>query len=159
MSTILKALKKAEEGMARNTLPGKILAADPAHPLGDMRAHARRRTVVLLSLLAVAAGLLYYMYYMRPGDPGAAVTPTEPARPALSVPTVAPVKEDHRGKDGAPPSLRLSGVLWDETKPIAILNGKPLTVGEEVDGARVVKIDLDGVKVRYNGREYVLSVE
>ena len=156
MSTILKALKKAEEGMARNTLPGKILVADPARPLGVMRIHIRVSTVVLLSLLVVIAGLAYYL---RPHERGAVVMKNDSARPALSVTTAAPVREAHGEENAALPPLRLSGVLWDKSKPLAILNGMPLAVGGEVEGAQVVKIGLDGVKVRYRGREHTLTVE
>jgi hypothetical protein len=156
MSTILKALKKAEEGMAQNTLPGKILAADSNRAYEDMRTHNRRRAVILLSLLAVAAGGVYY-YYMKPHERMAVAT--DVSRPAASAPTAAPIRQGSAQENVAPPPLRLSGVLWDDTKPIAILNGKPLAVGGEIDGARVVKIGLDGVKIRYNEREYTLTVE
>lgn len=156
MSTILKALKKAEDGMARNTLPGKILAPDAAGPPKGMRIPLRGRAVILLSSLAVIAGVAYYM---RPHERGAVVTKNDSARPASSTPTAAPVGKARGGEKGALPPLHLSGVLWDEAKPFAILNGKPLTVGGEIEGAQVVKIDMDGVKVRYNEREYTLVVE
>ncbi|MEJ2745576.1 MAG: hypothetical protein P8123_07835 [bacterium] len=155
MSTILKALKKAEEGMARNTLPGKILTPDAVRPFDDMR--ARKRVVILLSLLAVIGGLAYY--YMGSHERRATAAANNAARPTLPVPTTAPVKEASKRKESAPPPLRLSGVLWDESKPLAILNGKPLTVGEEIGGAKVIRINPDGVKVRYNGMEYALKVE
>jgi len=159
MSTILKALKKAEEGMARNTLPGKILASDSARAFEDARSHNRTRTVLLISLLAAVAGVVYYMYYMKPHVRRADVTATDSRQPALSVPTAAPVKKEIKQENVAPPPLNLSGILWDDTNPIAILNGKPLAVGGEVDGTRVTKIGPNGVEIRYNGRDYTLTVE
>ncbi len=36
--------------------------------------------------------------------------------------------------------LQLSGILWDATSPVAIINGEMRQVGQEVDGYRVVEI-------------------
>jgi len=154
MSTILKALKKAEEGMAKNTLPGKILSADPV----PARARVRLVTTILLSALVLVAGLAYYLQlHGRAGKRGDS-SPQPAAAPTAA--RIAGVAGGAGEPDGAAlPPLHLSGVLWDKTEPLAILNGRPLTVGGEIDGARVVKIGLDDVRVDYRGREYTLSVE
>jgi hypothetical protein len=49
------------------------------------------------------------------------------------------------GSEGS--GLVLSGILWDPVQPIAIINGQPATVGDEVEGYRVVKIAQDRVTV------------
>jgi hypothetical protein len=43
--------------------------------------------------------------------------------------------------------LSLSGILWDATSPIAIINGQMLRVGEEIEGFRVVEIVHDRVSL------------
>jgi hypothetical protein len=151
MSTILKALKKAEEGMAKNTLPGKIISSDSA----SGRARARPATVVLLLALAVVGGLAYHLH--PPARAGR--LSRQPASPPAAAPPARTAGAADAARVPALPPLRLSGVLWDETEPLAILNGRPLTVGGAIDGARVVSIGLDVVRLDYHGREYTLSVE
>lgn len=41
--------------------------------------------------------------------------------------------------------LNLSGILWDASAPIAIINGQMLRVGEELEGYRVTEITQDRV--------------
>jgi hypothetical protein len=43
--------------------------------------------------------------------------------------------------------LTLSGILWDPRQPMAILNGQPASVGQQVDGWRVVEIHQDRVVI------------
>jgi hypothetical protein len=49
--------------------------------------------------------------------------------------------------EGALNGFTLSGILWDSTQPIAIINGQPLRIGEEVDGYRIVEIAQDRVSL------------
>ncbi len=156
MSTILKALQKAEEGMARNTLPGKILAAEPVSAPEAGRARARTGAAMLLCALAIVAGLVYY-FHSR-GRQAVSMEDRPPRQTAA--PTAArPAGVESEREEAALPPLSLSGVLWDKTEPLVILNGRPLTVGGEIAGVRVVKIGLDGVQVSYRGREYTIAVE
>jgi hypothetical protein len=156
MSTILKALKKAEEGMARNTLPGKILSGGSVP--GGARARVRSLAMILLSALAIAAVLAHYLQVSRRAETRTDSSALPTAAPAAGRPVPIAGAEGEPGRD-ALPALHLSGVLWDKSEPLAILNGRPLGVGGEVDGARVVKIGLEAVQVDYRGREYTLSVE
>ena len=39
----------------------------------------------------------------------------------------------------------LSGILWDASQPIAIINGQMLRVGDEVEGYRILEITRDRV--------------
>ena len=57
------------------------------------------------------------------------------------------------------PSLRLSGVIWDEESPLAIVNGRPVAVGEELSGIQVVGISVDGATFRRGAEEFTLTVE
>ena len=43
--------------------------------------------------------------------------------------------------------LALSGILWDATQPLAIINGTMVHTGQEVDGYRVVAITQDQVSL------------
>ena len=43
---------------------------------------------------------------------------------------------------------RLTGIIWDATNPLAIIDGEPVTVGQTVGGWRVVKIQRDGIVIQ-----------
>ncbi len=54
--------------------------------------------------------------------------------------------------------LTLSGILWDASAPIAILNGQMTRVGDEVDGYRVTEIAPDRVSVTDGTRTLTLRM-
>jgi hypothetical protein len=45
------------------------------------------------------------------------------------------------------PALRLTGVVWNEDRPLAFVNGAVVGVGDEVAGVRVVEIQPDRIVV------------
>lgn len=51
------------------------------------------------------------------------------------------------GVPGQVSGLTLSGILWDEAAPIAIINGEPVRAGDQVEGYRVVEITPERVSV------------
>ena len=55
------------------------------------------------------------------------------------------------------PDLRLDGVFWSPTRPLAIVNRQLLRAGEWIAGARVVQIDRETVYLNYQG--YSLKLE
>ena len=71
------------------------------------------------------------------------------------------------GSDAAPgtaaarpsgPRFALTAVLVSPTRRIAVVNGKTYFVGDTVDGAEIVAIELDFVRVREGGAERVVSL-
>jgi len=57
------------------------------------------------------------------------------------------------------PNMWLSGIIWDEQSPIAMIDGLDYRVGDRVKGARVVKIRIDSVVLSFASKEYVLTVD
>ena len=53
---------------------------------------------------------------------------------------------------------QLNGILWDATKPLAIIDGEPRDVGAMVDGWTVVSITPDQVVIERAGRREALVV-
>ena len=43
--------------------------------------------------------------------------------------------------------LALTGILWDATAPMAVLNGQMLRMGEEIDGYRITAIEQDRILI------------
>ena len=55
------------------------------------------------------------------------------------------------------PSLAVQGIIWGDVLPVAIINNKVLRVGDVIEGAKVIRIDKEGVELFYDGRVYTLS--
>ena len=56
-------------------------------------------------------------------------------------------------------NFTLSGILWDATRPLAIINGRTLYIGDEVaDGYRLVNISPDSVSITDGTKSYELHV-
>lgn len=53
---------------------------------------------------------------------------------------------------------QLSGIIYNSSSPVAVINKKPVQVGEKIDNARVVKIDKKEVTIEYNGHKIKLTV-
>ena len=58
----------------------------------------------------------------------------------------------------AKPLLQLNGILYSASRPAAIVNGKTVFVGEQVDGATVINISQNSVTIEINGKRRTLSV-
>jgi hypothetical protein len=155
MSTILKALKKAEDGRAKETLPGKITIEETPEAPGRSRAAFRIATALLLPALAAAAVLMHYQSITVRVRAGISAAPAAKPSPVAAV--VAPAQT--AGSGVGEPALRLSGVIWDRENPVAIVNGQPLSRGEELSGARVVKITIDSVTFSRGGKEFTRTIQ
>lgn len=56
------------------------------------------------------------------------------------------------------PSLTLQGVFWGITNPQAIINRRILSVGDELEGAKLVAVQKDAVTVSYQGQNFTLKL-
>lgn len=55
-------------------------------------------------------------------------------------------------------SWNLSGILYNPQLPVAIINKKPVQVGDTVADARIVSIEKNKVIIEYNGEKIELKV-
>jgi len=55
------------------------------------------------------------------------------------------------------PVLKVQGLIWGGNFPQAIINNKVVRVDDEVDGAKIVSIEKDGLWVSFNDKQYNLS--
>lgn len=55
--------------------------------------------------------------------------------------------------------LSLTGIIWDKRKPLAVINGKMLGIGDTIKGAKVKKINKESVLLRKHGTNYTLEFE
>ena len=52
----------------------------------------------------------------------------------------------------------LSGILYNDKYPVAIINKNPVKVGDTVNNAEIIKIDKKEVVIDYNGARITLTV-
>jgi hypothetical protein len=55
------------------------------------------------------------------------------------------------------PRLVISGIIFDPLDPEAIINGQSVKTGETIEGAYIVEIQKDRVRIRFKGEERVLT--
>lgn len=81
--------------------------------------------------------------------------------PFVSRPTGVPSLSDPIQYNTTPaqPPFTLNGIIWVPEKPRALINGKRVTVGAEIDGAKVTAIGRKEVKIDFNGSQIVLNLE
>ncbi len=87
----------------------------------------------------------------KPGDSTTASSPT--TTPPTSTPVVAA-----SAPPPPAPEMKLQGIFFRLKKPSALINGRTVTIGDEVDGARVIAIDRQSVKLMISGKISVLTL-
>ncbi len=76
--------------------------------------------------------------------------PRNPFKWTLTPKTTAP--------EGSVKKLELEAIIWSEDHPLAVINGKVVAPGDEVEGHLVLEIDKEEVSVvKPSGREVVLK--
>ncbi len=58
---------------------------------------------------------------------------------------------------GAAKSPALTGILWDATQPLAILDGKPAATGHVIDAWTIVEIRQDAIVIERGERREVVT--
>ena len=54
------------------------------------------------------------------------------------------------------PQLDVQGFVWGSSLPQAIINGKVCSVGDTIEGAKIIKIDQAGITILYYDKYYTL---
>ena len=72
---------------------------------------------------------------------------TDPTRPAQYRPVAAQERLD------------LQSILFSDSRKVAVINGKALTEGERIGGARVLSISKDSVRLRRGGKVVRLQLD
>jgi hypothetical protein len=53
--------------------------------------------------------------------------------------------------------LNVTGLVWGEAAPKAIINESIYGIGDEINEAKIVKISKEGIAVNFKGREYLMK--
>jgi hypothetical protein len=133
---------------------GGFLIARATRPAPPVAAPATTPTAPPLTVRTLAPP--------APLPPEAAAVPTVvPDLPSASVAPVASAPQVTAPPASAPaapaPAFALQAVADQDGHPVAIVNGQLVRVGDQVDGARVVRIDPEEVELDQGGRRLVLT--
>ncbi|WP_145924870.1 MSHA biogenesis protein MshK [Syntrophotalea acetylenivorans] len=97
----------------------------------------------------VCAGMLAML---MPADKGNTASLPDPTRP--------PQRFVEPAASGDAPSkgLQLGSILIAPQRRVAVINGRPLSAGDRISGAKVVAIEPGQVRLRRGGRDFVLKL-
>jgi hypothetical protein len=87
----------------------------------------------------------------QPISPSSSEPGTQPA-PAVVDDSATPVREE-----GKTFGLILEGIVWDKTRPLAMINGRIIEEGDKIEGVRVVKIEKTAVEIEKDGTRYSIK--
>lgn len=152
MSIIYDALKKIE-GIQHKGM--KEIAAGPS---------SRKPKPYLLAVLAVCIlAFAANIFYGRVSGVAKPVIQENLPGP-LPVPAITPLPEEPpiESKTGdieeeAPPELVLSGIFFSGNEGYALINERIMREGDEINGAVVTKILIDGVELEFKGKAIKLA--
>lgn len=171
MSIINEALKKAQESRQEqdknikeepDITPSLSLPPSPAvkRPSGAVKRDYNTIFWILPAIAVIAAGVVLAKNLLPAPRPqqiqketrGSRIYPVEPTPEQKPAPP-----SEAREADIPLPALKLSGIVYDENSPYAIVNGAILREGEVIDGAKLVEIKKERVKFEFNGREFEIK--
>lgn len=166
MSMVLDALEKAQrEGKRVAPPPIDRVLRDAQEPglekdsvpkrKGKVKTlHRPRRRIFIFGsiLLIVVINLIFLGWWLNHNNSSITVDIPTVSKPRL--PKTVPINLPRRT-----PPLDVTGIVWDQKQPIALVNGKFLKVGDEILGARIVDIQLKEVRFLCKDKEFTISVE
>ena len=86
------------------------------------------------------------------------VAKAAPAQPAVQPTPATPVNGKAVPTAPEPVELKLQAIMFSGIQSSAIINGKTLRLGEEIEGARVLKITPEQVTLDRGGKQELLVI-
>jgi hypothetical protein len=161
MSLINDALKQARQSLPQNPPAGP---PPPAPIESAARGGMSWLAPVMIILFLAAAGIFIGLSLSKPVPLVAATRPVAPVPPApqpVAVVTNAAVAVSNTVVAAAPPKPpepKLQGILFDATRPCAIVSGRTVHVGDFAGGLRVAAISQNSITLQNETETNVLSL-
>jgi hypothetical protein len=158
MSIIYDALKKSGDNPDKERKTALSPDAAPIPAVMPKKAFDKKKLFIPVVFLAIVGFFAYQLVFAKKvpdkhsrskhssASKNFSGTKHESSRPAP-----APVVKNYF-------SLTLEGIIFDETKPIAIINGKVVKPGDTIDDTTVEKITPTKVILHKNGTTQELSM-
>ncbi|MGH7992070.1 MAG: hypothetical protein ACREDQ_01025 [Limisphaerales bacterium] len=158
MSLINDALKQVKQSRPQNP-PANSPPLPPAESAAP--GNGNWLAPVMIILLVAAAGIFIGLFFSKHA-PSLANVPLAAA--ATNQPVKAVTANPPPGSNGVvmvppgPPEPKLQGILFAATRPCAIVNGKTVFVGDQINEFRVAAISKDSVTLQSETATNVLSL-
>ncbi|MDH3892037.1 MAG: hypothetical protein OEV49_13230 [candidate division Zixibacteria bacterium] len=145
-----------------------------------MKAKTRQKIVIAALPAAMIWGAYNLFWTDQPepaAPPAAAVQATAEITGSIAPPPGLDLERVEQARWGADPfrtvikpsskpadkpkeelKLILSGIVFNDKSPMAVINKKSVRTGDSINGARIVSIDRNSVTVERNGRTFTLRV-
>ncbi|MFA5095818.1 MAG: hypothetical protein WC478_00555 [Candidatus Omnitrophota bacterium] len=149
MSIIYDALKKVQHKISGEK-PAQLPDAAP-QPLSEKIERPKINPLLIyifIISLGLVAGNFAYKYFSRPKAP-APVQRNKVITPALQPPPAA-LKSALPAAE--PPALVLNGVFFEQGAGFALINNRIARMGDEIEGAKVKEITMEGVTLEFGGK-------
>lgn len=165
MSIITEALKKAQKGqipqasLNNNVNKYPILGPRTEHKKIEKKNFRGKKnnfliggTVFAVLLIASVALIFSYVQNMQAMFFKQSSTFVVGEQKTATLPhNIPPV-----GQDESKPLFKLSGIVQDGNKPLAVINDVIVAVGETINDGKVVSINNDSVRLNYRGKKVTL---
>ena len=179
MSIIADALKKVEkkrEPVVVSKTPSYTQAQTPQPQINITHVTQHKVSYLFVGIMVAAVvfmGLLFTKFsHSKPSYQLAEDTSADPATQAQAQklqpkPIITPEPTQATFANSNFPILkklvndsnfRVSGIMYDENDPAAIINNQIVREGESIGEATVERIERDQVKISYEGKEFTLKV-
>lgn len=172
MSIIHDALKKATEDAHDNARQGEAAPAQaglmqeeaPAKKMNNQRPQKTTLPVKLIWGLLITIGIiLLNNYFLQASRSKSAQSHDDKFAAPIEMPSIkkAPITAEVQPILGnnKPDELLLTGIVYEDAEPMAVINNSIYTEGEFVNGAKIVKISEEKVVLRKGIEEIELKVK
>ena len=181
MSIIHDALKKVQQGLSpENQTASAYLYEKPAEveTLPPMKNKIKSLLTLCCALAITLASVLYIYQQFQNDIPKVKnfakksfyklINKEEPLAFKAKAPdklkplaqfTINPPASSKITKPPAPITLNIHGIMSNDTGNLVLINDQVYQEGDAVDGAKIVKINLDSITVNINGAEKTIFVK
>jgi hypothetical protein len=165
MSLINDALKRAKDAQRKNTPPSGVSPMRPIETKREERDLSWILPVVIILLILVAVffiALAMAKHTVKTIVAAPEISATQQVEavvaPAPNPPAPPEVIGPAAINTDAPKQTRIQGIVNDPVHPWAIVSGKTVYVGDNLDGMRVMAISRDSITLVGNGQTNTLVV-
>lgn len=165
MSIIYDALQKVQNNISKETAAPQAKNDAPKASPAKTKIKPYFIYILALCLGLVLSNFAYNFVSEKKNSAPVRVTPaprlvTPPVSPVKQPPVVQPLNSQEPSNPnatGAEPALMLNGVFFEQGEGYALINNKILRLGDEIDGAKITEITIDGVSLDSNGKTIKLA--
>lgn len=172
MSLIQDALKrKAEEQPPQRLSSPDTVVEEPSQTRRPVVPdNPPRKLIIILAiavvliLLLVGAGI-YFAVNQKPATEPPAFKPQTLVEEAAPIQPATPVvEEEEKPVEKTPqepvwPELSFSGVAAGDGQRLALINGRMMSAGSQINGVSIVQIGREEVLVEFNGKRRILRAD